>query len=149
MVAPSAAPAELPITYGSASGLRSIPWYSAPVVASAAPARAPATTRGSRIVSRMVSSLGVHTTGPLYRPACRSRISAACRGSIGTAPMAVPARSAPSTSSAVIPRATGARGRHAGVPVAWAWSLCASVCGAAITGAPVSLVALSCTAGMI
>ncbi|MNI34231.1 hypothetical protein D3C73_882180 [compost metagenome] len=47
--APSPAPEVTPITEGSASGLRTTPCSSVPLTASAAPARAATSRRGSRV----------------------------------------------------------------------------------------------------
>ena len=52
--AASDAPAEVPVTYGSASGLRNSPCKSAPATPSAPPISAAATTRGTRRSRTMV-----------------------------------------------------------------------------------------------
>ena len=56
IVAPSAAPDETPVTYGSVSGLRKRSWRITPATASAAPTSAAVSTRGIRICQKMALS---------------------------------------------------------------------------------------------
>ena len=56
MVAPSAAPDETPVTYGSVSGLRKRSWRITPATASAAPTSEATSTRGMRICQKMALS---------------------------------------------------------------------------------------------
>ena len=63
MVAPSAAPDETPVTYGSVSGLRKRSWRITPATASAAPTSAAVSTRGMRICQKMALSRSP-LTGP-------------------------------------------------------------------------------------
>jgi len=56
MVAPSAAPPDVPMMYGSAIGFRRSPWKTAPAVPSAPPTRMAVNTRGIRICQMMVSA---------------------------------------------------------------------------------------------
>ena len=63
MVAPSAAPDETPVTYGSVSGLRKRSWRITPATASAAPTSAAMSTRGMRICQKMALSRSP-LTGP-------------------------------------------------------------------------------------
>ncbi len=53
--APTAAPAEIPMTPGSASGLPNTPCIRAPAQPSEAPTRSARTTRGSRTFHRTLS----------------------------------------------------------------------------------------------
>src|SRR6476646_582668 len=57
--APRAAPDDVPRTYGSASGLRTIPWNVAPATARPAPTRAAVRTRGIRSSQTIVSVAAV------------------------------------------------------------------------------------------
>ena len=57
--APSAAPDDVPSTYGSASGLRTMPWNVAPATARPAPTRAAVRTRGIRSSQTIVSVAAV------------------------------------------------------------------------------------------
>ncbi len=59
MAAPSAAPDDVPRTYGSARGLRTMPWNVAPAIARPAPTTAAVSTRGSRSSQTIVSVAGV------------------------------------------------------------------------------------------
>src|SRR5688572_29762385 len=103
---PSAAPADVPVTYGSASGLRSRPWRSAPATPSAPPTSAAAMTRGSRS-SRMIAVVGA--SAPPVSAASPSP------GSTATAPASTPSsalaasarRSAPSAVAGRTNRTTG------------------------------------------
>ena len=56
MVAPSAAPDDTPVTYGSVSGLRNRSWRITPATASAAPTSEATRTRGMRICQKMALS---------------------------------------------------------------------------------------------
>ena len=70
MTAPNAAPWLTPITLGSASGLRKMPWSCVPATASAPPASAATMTRGMRIsqtMTRSVSETPVTSTQPSGR----------------------------------------------------------------------------------
>ena len=63
-VAPRAAPADTPSRYGSASGLRKVPWNDAPAVESAAPATRARTMPGQTEVEQQTGSpLGVGAGG--------------------------------------------------------------------------------------
>src|SRR5882757_2089285 len=57
-VAPSPAPAATPSRNGSASELRSTPWYEVPPAASSAPTSAASTTRGNRSCHTIAWSTG-------------------------------------------------------------------------------------------
>src|SRR2546425_643144 len=87
--APSDAPADVPVTNGPASGLRSMPCRSAPAAASAPPTSAAPSTRGRRS-SRMIV--------PLV-PSAPRRADSTSPGAIATAPTRMPA-AALSTSAA-------------------------------------------------
>src|SRR5258708_33281528 len=66
--APSAAPPEEPITYGSAIGFRKSPWNRRPATESAAPTKTDASTRGSRISKRNTES-GLPEPSPIKNDA--------------------------------------------------------------------------------
>ena len=94
---PKAAPADVPVTNGSASGFRSRPWSSAPATASAPPTSAAASTRGARR-SRTIAAVA-----PSPPPASAARTSA---GAIGTAPTRLPAAALATTAATSAASAT-------------------------------------------
>jgi hypothetical protein len=67
-IAPSEAPAETPSVNGVASGFRSSAWKTTPAVASAAPTRAPDSTRGSLAMKKSapIGQNSFPTYGPLF-----------------------------------------------------------------------------------
>ncbi len=85
-VAPSAAPPDVPITYGSASGFLKRAWKRTPAADSAAPIRAAVTTRGNRTSSTIVASVADQLSGRHQAPARWSRMPATDGSGTATAP---------------------------------------------------------------
>ncbi len=86
IAAPSAAPDAVPRTYGSASGLRRMPWNVVPATASPSPTIIADRTRGSRRSMTIVSAAGVHVP-PISSPSRRwARIATVSPGATATVP---------------------------------------------------------------
>src|SRR5574337_528425 len=88
LVAPNAAPAETPMMYGSAMGLRSKPWKTVPEVARAAPTKVAKTTRGNRSWSTMLDAMGL--TDPDPSPKGAPSAPRTCETGNDTGPTATP-----------------------------------------------------------
>src|SRR3954447_1322992 len=107
--APSAAPDDVPRTYGSASGLRTIPWNVAPATARPAPTSAAVRTRGSRSSQTIVSVAAGHWP-PRSSPNARFRMTPSVSvGPIAIDPTVTAATSA--TTSSATPMSATVAGR--------------------------------------
>ena len=86
MVAPKAAPEEVPIRKGSARGLRNMPWKRTPATASPLPTSAAPTTPGIRTCQTISSSVGSHWRAKCNMPVPFSRIFTMVLIGIGVEP---------------------------------------------------------------
>jgi hypothetical protein len=85
-VAAKAAPAEVPMIYGSAKGLRSKPWNRTPAIARAPPTKAAPTALGRRISKKMVSSVSRQVGGKWNRVILLRLIFSRAKGEMEAAP---------------------------------------------------------------
>src|SRR6266511_800747 len=93
-IAPSAAPEEIPMMAGSASGFRNRPWKTAPEAASAAPTTAASTTRGRRSWSRITSVDTGTPAGRPVNPSFHAMTRTLVHGEIHTVPTATASKTA-------------------------------------------------------
>ncbi len=111
IAAPRAAPAEVPRTYGSASGLRSRPWNVTPATASASPTSIAVRTRGRRRSMTIVSAAALYSR-PRSMPRRRcARIATVSAGSIDTDPKPTPSTSATARAASPPPASSSGRPR--------------------------------------
>src|SRR5882762_4352473 len=119
-VAPSPAPAATPSRNGSASELRSTPWYEVPPAASIAPTSAASTTRGSRSCHTIAWSTGDVAVWKSRNGRWAKIVPTTSPTLMFTGPTAVASSIAPSSTAVLIPpsriRARPARWRSGAIP---------------------------------